>query len=176
MRKAFSMLLAIGVIVVVATVSMLVLNLSGKIVKNTTVQYRQEQAILLAKSYTELAVMTVLNYDRNASDDCVENVNGVINNLIPGHSAPSGVSSTNGGGYDVQTRIYYIGNDLPCSSSRILNSGYIITTDYADGNASANGAVAAVIVDVFVRYKDPDVADPVHSPWITYHHRTIQKI
>jgi hypothetical protein len=169
------MLVAIVVIVLVATISALVLSLGGKVVKTTTFQYRQEQAALLAKSYTELAIMAVINYNRNSSGNCIENVNGVINNLLPGGSVPSGVSSTNGGGYDVQTRIYYLGNGLPCSSSRILNSS-AIATNYADGNASVGGAVAAILVDVFVRYKDPDAANPTIAPWITYHHRTIQKI
>jgi type II secretory pathway pseudopilin PulG len=175
MRKAFSMLMAIVVIVIVATLSALVLSLGGRVVKSTTIQYRQEQAALLAKSYTELAVMAILNYDRNASNDCVENVNGVVNNLVPGGSAASGVSSTNGGGYDVQTRIYYIGENLPCSTSRVLNTASLVT-NYADGNASAGGSVAAVLIDVFVRYKDPDAPNPATAPWITYHHRTIQKI
>lgn len=170
------MLVAIVVIVLVASISALVLSLGGKVVKTTTFQYRQEQAALLAKSYTELAIMAVINYDRNSSGNCIENVNGVVNNLVPGGSVPSGVSSTNGGGYDVQTRIYYLGNGLPCSSTRILNGSNTIATDYADGNASVGGAVAAILVDVFVRYKDPDAANPATAPWITYHHRTIQKI
>jgi len=169
------MFVAIAVLVIVSLISMMVLNLSGKTVKATTIQYRQEQAILLAKSYTELAIMTVLNYDRNASNDCVETVQGVVNNLIPGGTVPSGVSSTNGGGYQVTAQIYYLGNNLPCSSTRILNTTPIVT-DYADGNGTRNGDVAAVLIDVKVQYKDPDAADPANSPWITYRHQTLQKI
>jgi len=169
------MLMAIAVLVIVSLISMLVLNLSGKVTKATTLQYRQEQAILLAKSYTELAMMTVLNYDRNLSNNCVETVSGVVNNLIPGGSVANGVSSTNGGGYQVTAKIYYLGNNLPCSSSRILNQNPIVT-DYADGNNTRNGDVAAILIDVKVQYKDPDAADPSASPWITYRHQTLQKI
>jgi len=175
MRQGFSLLIAISVIVIVSILSMLVLNLGGKVVKATTLQYRQEQAVLLAKSYTELAIMSVLNYDRNATNECVETVQGVVNNLVPGSTVTGGVSSTNGGGYRVSAQIYYLGNNLPCSATRILNTTPIVT-DYADGNNSRNGDVAAIIVDVKVQYKDPDADDPANSPWITYRHRTLQKI
>ncbi len=57
MRSAFSMITAIFVIVVMATVAAFILNISAKSVKATVLQYRHEQAILYARSYTELAVM-----------------------------------------------------------------------------------------------------------------------
>jgi len=181
MRKAFSMITAVFVIVIMATVAILVMSTSGKIVKETTIQYRKEQAMLLARSYTELAVLAVTNYDRSTSSNCVENINGVVNALIPGASPATGVSSTNGGGYDVQTRIYYLGNNLPCSNSRKLNnsidtsrSNTIIATDY--NNTGSSDAIAGIIVDVYIRYKDPDAYDPANSPWITYYRRTLQKI
>lgn len=176
MRPAFSMLMAIATVVIVAILSVLVLNLSGRMLKSGVVNYREEQAALLAHSYTELAIMSIINYDRNNSGNCIENVNGVVNNIDPESSAAaSGATTANGGGYDVQTRIYYLGNGLPCSGTRIVNTNNI-TTDYSDGNASANGSVSAVIIDVFVRYKDPDATNPTTAPWITYHRRTLQKI
>lgn len=57
MRSAFSMITAIFVIVLMATVAVFILNISAKSVKATVLQYRHEQAILYARSYTELAVM-----------------------------------------------------------------------------------------------------------------------
>ncbi len=173
MRKAFSMVTAIFVIVLMATVAMLVLSTSGKIVKETTLQFRKEQAMFLARSYTELAVLAVTNYDRNTSSDCIENINGVVNALTPGSAPATGVSSTNGGGYDVSTRIYYLGNGLPCTGTRVLN-GTAIQRDY--NNTSGPDAIAGIIVDVYVKYKDPDTLSPSTSPWITYHRRTLQKI
>ena len=173
MRKAFTMITAIFVIVIMATVAMLVLNLSGKTVKETTIQYRKAQAMLLARSYTELAVLAVIDYNRTAGGDCIENIDGVVNALTPGAAPATGASSTNGGGYDVQTRIYYLGNGLNCSGTRMLNSASL-STNYNDTGGS--DSIAAIIVDVYVRYKDPDVEDPAHSPWITYHRRTLQKI
>jgi peptidyl-tRNA hydrolase len=51
-RKAFSMITAIFVILMMATVGGFIMNLSGKMVQETASQYRKEQAILYAKSYT----------------------------------------------------------------------------------------------------------------------------
>ncbi len=175
MRKAFSMVTAIFVIVLMATVAMLVLSTSGKIVKETTLQFRKEQAMFLARSYTELAVLAVTNYNRNTSSDCIENINGVVNALTPGSDPETGVSSTNGGGYDVSTRIYYLGNDLPCTGTSILNSTPI-QSDYNNTSTPGPDAIAGIIVDVYVKYKDPDTLSPSTSPWITYHRRTLQKI
>jgi len=57
MRKAFSMIMAIFIIVLMATVGAFILNISAKSVKSTMLQYKREQAILYARSYTELAIM-----------------------------------------------------------------------------------------------------------------------
>ncbi len=171
------MITAIFVIVIMATVAMLVFSLSGKMVKNTTIQYRHEQAILLARSYTELAIMAVMDYNR--STDCIEDINGVVNGIVPDGPTNSG-GSTNGKGYRVQTRIYYLGNSLPCSSTRRLtgNSSYgtsSIVTDYNDTSQTGD-SVAGIVVDVYVSYKDPDAPDVTNAPWITYFRRTLQKI
>jgi hypothetical protein len=182
MRKAFSMIIAIFVIVVVAAIAALVLNLASRMTKTTGAQYYREQAALLARSYTELAVMAVINHNRNTANNCIEDIDGVVNGLDP-NTAPGG-SSIDGSGFDVQTRIYYIGNDLPCSQSRKLTdstdaagSATRVSTNYQD--AGATDAAAGMIVDVYVRYKDPDAASLIggaQAPWITYHRRTLQKL
>jgi len=160
-RKAFSLLVAISVIVIMATVAMLVMNTTGKITRGTTTQYQKEQAVLLAKSYTELAIMSVMSNDRNntysSGNDCIENINGVI--------GPSG-SSTNGEGYRVRTRIAYIGDNRfgTCSGTRVLSNS-VVTPE-----SSLN-----IIVDVYVEYKELDHPS-ANPPWITYHRRTLQKI
>lgn len=177
MRKAFSLITAIFVMLIMATVAAFILNLSGKITQETGAQYRQEQAALLARSYTELAVMAVINHDRNATSPgtCIEDIDGAINGLLP--NGPVTGSSTGGSGYDVMTRIYYLGNGLPCSETRKLtdstnasNSSTLITTNY--NNTSSSDALAGIIVDVYVRYVNPDA--PTH--WITFYRRTLQKI
>ena len=169
------MITAIFVIVIMSTVAMLVFSLSGKMVKGTAIQYRTEQAALLARSYTELAVMAVIHHERNATSHCIENIDGNVTDLIPGTNT-SGATVDNGGGYSVQTRIYYIGNGLSCSSVRILNPSTPIVTNY--NTTLAHDALAAIIVDVYVRYKDPAAAaiNSSSAPWITYHSRRLLKI
>lgn len=153
-RNAFSILTAIVVIIIMATVAVLVTNLAGKIVQTTTVQYRKEQAMLLAKSYTEYAVMAVMSNDRNTSD-CIEYINGDIGNNVD-----------NGDGYRVNTRIAYIADGLP----RVQNCANVLNASVVTPETALS-----IIVDVYVRFKDPD--SPVNNaPWITYHRRTLQKI
>jgi len=157
-RKAFSMLTAIFVIVLMSTVAMLVMSLTGKIVKETTAQYQKEQAVLLSKSYTEYAIMAVMSNDRNATD-CIENIDGRIGNSV-----------NNGQGYLINTRIAYIADSNArvgtCAATRILDDSGITTAESA----------LSVIIDVYVRYRDPDHPTVNTAPWVTYHRRTLQKI
>ncbi len=165
MRKAFSMITAIFVILLLATIAMLVLNMAATTAYNTTTQYRHEQATLYAKSYTELAVMSVLDYNRTQNNNCVNNINGTIGNY------------NDGSGYEINTIISYIGNGStiisfpPCS--RVLNTLSIPSVPL--------GSVPDIIIDVYVRYKDPEHvatsgAAGATAPDITYHRRTLQKI
>ncbi|DAB40341.1 MAG TPA: hypothetical protein CFH81_09090 [Sulfurovum sp. UBA12169] len=156
MRHAFSMLTAIIVIVLMATVAMLIISLSGKMVKETTTQFQREQAALLAKSYTEYAVMAVTANDRNATNNCLHDIDATIG------------SPATGNGYRIRTRIAYIGHAgevNSCAATRIFSN--TVTTPRSPLN---------VIVDVYVEYKEPDHPDSTNAPWITYHKRTFQKI
>ena len=152
-RKAFSMLTSIVVIVLMATVSIFVMNLSGKIVKSTTTQYQHEQAELYAKSYTEYAVMAVTG--NNRSIDCVENISGTIG------------TPANGNGYRVRTRIAYIVNGTEVDTSK-CNDVRVLSTGVATQDTPLN-----ILVDVYIDYKDPDNTG---GPYMTVHRRTIQKI
>jgi type II secretory pathway pseudopilin PulG len=153
-KKAFSMLTSIVVIVLMATVAMFVMNLSGKIVKSTVIQYQHEQAELYAKSYTEYAIMAVTGNDRSVG--CMEDIDANI-----------GSDPTNGNGYNVRIRIAYIvdGTQIDtskCAGTRVLSTG--VTT---------SNTPLSIIVDAYVDYKDPD---NTNGPWLTVHRRTIQKI
>ena len=120
-HKAFSMLTAIIVIVIMATVAILILNVSGKIVKETTAQFQREQAMLLAKSYTEYAIMSVSANDRNSTTNCLRDIDGNI-----------GTNPSNGNGYRVRIRIAYIGNAAEvgsCAATRTFSSS-VVTPDY----------------------------------------------
>ncbi len=162
MRKAFSMLTAVFIIILMATVSAFVVNISGQAVETTVLQYKKEQAVLYSKSYTELAIMAATANDSTAgtAPSCAQDIDGRI-----------GTDVNNGIGYDIQTRISYIGNNLKCATTRELNNQAIpIVTDDA----------LHIIIDVYVKYRDPAfiaaAGTATGAPWITYHRRTLQKL
>ena len=163
-REAFSMITAIFVIVLLATVAAFILNLSGKIVSETTTQYRKEQAILYAKSYTEFAIMSA------TAKDCIKTITANVDGTATQVKA--------GQGYRVIINLQYIGNELASSTCDTL--GGAIT------NIASQGAT--VLIDTYVRYRDPDHPRAIAGdPWkstsnpngyegITYHRRTIQRL
>lgn len=147
-RKAFAMITAIIVIVLMSTVTMFVMNLSGKLVKETTAQYQKEQAMLLANSYTEYAVMAVTANDRSVK--CLRTINGTYN------------------GYRARIQISYIGNYTTignCAGTRKLSTA-VVTPD----------TPLTIIVDAYIDYDDLDNPSGSGVPKITYHRRTVQKI
>lgn len=152
MRPAFSMLTAIFVIVIMASVSIFVMSLSGKVIKSTTAQYQHEQAALYAKSYTEYAILAVTGNDRTAN--CLKTINGKI-------GAP-----TTGNGYRVRTHISYIAGPAvgltSCPTTRRLNT-----------TVQTTSTPLTIIVDTYVDYKDPENSA---GPWFTVHRRSVQKI
>ncbi len=127
-RKAFSMLMAIFVIFIMASIGTLVMSLSGKLVKETTAQYQREQAVLLANSYTEYAVMAVTANDR--STNCLSTINGTWN------------------GYSARIEIAYIGTASVisnCDDERELGTVSV-----------GSDTPLTIIVDAYVDYKDLD--------------------
>ena len=154
MRKAFSILTAIFIIVLMATVAAFIMNLAGKMVKETTTQFQREQAVLIAKSYTEYAILAVTANEHNSSN-CLNNITGGYGDDGSGNYV-----------YNVDVNISYIGNNLNGSCSRILNTNAI----------TAPKSPLNIILDVFVSYKDIDNPAGASAPDITYHRRSLQKI
>ena len=159
MRKAFSMLTAIVVIVLMATVASFIMNLSGKMVQGTTAQFQHEQAALLAKSYTEYAILAVTANDHTATN-CLNSIDGTFGN--DGNGNPL---------FSMQVDISYIGRtpplpQLPLHANCTTLSNAVVTT-----NSPLN-----IIVDVFVNYRDLDHPAGAAAPTITYHRRSLQKI
>ncbi len=148
-RKAFSLITAIFVIVLMATVAMYIMDISGKMVKETTAQYHREQSMLLGKSYTEYAIMSVMANEHN-STNCLNTITGAY------------------GIYNININISYICNGrLDASCTNTLSD--TVTTPRSPLN---------IIVDVFVSYQDQDHPNTTASPApnITYHKRSLQKI
>jgi len=149
-KKAFSMLTAIVIIVLMSSVAVFVMNISGKIVKSTTAQYQNEQAELYAKSYTEYAILAVTGNDR--ATKCLSTINGTI-------GTPS-----SGNGYVIQTEIAYIGPSSVignCAGTRKLST-----------NVTSVETPLTVVIDVYVKYRDPDNT----AQRRIVHRRSIQKI
>jgi len=161
MRYGFSMITAIFVILLLSSVGAFIVNISGKTVKSTTFQYRKEQSALLAKSYTELAIMGVTANDATV-DNCLEEITGTV-----------GGDPKNGEGYEVKVDISYIGDNtkLKCTPKHTLSTSQDILRDQQ----------LYIIVDVYVKYIDFDIVSMTEdvkndTPRITYHRRTIQRI
>jgi len=146
-RKAFSMITAIFIIVLMSSVAAFIANISGKMVKETTAQYHREQSVLLAKSYTEYAIMAVTANDHNLST-CLNNITGTY------------------GIYNVDVNISYI------ARSGILHGN----CNSLDETVVTAKSPLNIIVDVFVKYKDTDHPLGASAPDISYHRRSLQKI
>jgi len=154
-QNAFSMITAIIVIIFMSTVAIYVLSTSAKIITETTAQYQREQAVLLAKSYTEYAIMAVTANESNVTGQCLTDIDGTIG------------SPNNGEGYNIRIRIAYIGHSAlidPCANTREL------------GNSITPRSPINIIVDAYVEYKEADNPDNSNAQFITYHKRTLQKI
>jgi type II secretory pathway pseudopilin PulG len=151
MRNAFSMITALFVIVVMATITALVFSLSGKLVKSTTDQYQREQAMLLAKSFTEYAVMALTANDR-INNNCLYTIRN---------------QPANPNDYTVTVQISYIG------ANAVLGNCTSPTRIFDNAVGEPTTPLTAVI-DVYVTYRDPD--NPNAAYRFTYHRRTLQKI
>jgi type II secretory pathway pseudopilin PulG len=154
MRPAFSMITAIFVIMIMSSVGAFVLNLSGKMIQETTTQYRKEQAILYAKSYTEYAILAATS--RNCIRNITANVDGNNNKVREGE------------GYHIEVRVLYLGANSACANQ-------VGTTNLAYPDT-------AVLIDTYVRYRDPQhpqslsTVNWTNNPGITYHRRTLQRL
>lgn len=159
-RPAFSMITAIFIMLLMATVGAFIMNLSGKMVQETTTQYRKEQAILYAKSYTEFAIMSATA--RTCVKSVTADVDGTQNDVKQGQ------------GYRVVVNVRYLGNESPCP-----NATYYVTDEPLSTPSSRQ---SVVLIDTYVHYRDPDNPSSTTAitwatnPGITYHRRTIQKL
>lgn len=147
-KSAFSMITAIFVILLLSSVAAFIMNLSGKMIEATTTQYRKEQAILYAKSYTEFAIMSA------TARDCIKtitaNVDGTAAEVLAGQ------------GYRVTVNVQYIGNDLTTAGVANCNTlGNAIT------NPSSKGSI--VLIDTYVRYRNPEHPRAIVRPMEKYH-------
>jgi len=185
MRRAFSMITAIFLIVLMAGLLALVSSLSGKIVKTTTAQYRKEQAALLAKSYTEYAILAIQGH-HFANGNCLRTITAGINSL----DGNANVGAINRGeGYQVEVKVQYLGINnagMNCPATGTSAFDHRSVGDQTNGNvATTNPNDLYATIDVYVMYHDMLVVDTIlangvavnnQTPWITFHRRTLQKL
>ena len=166
-RKAFSMLVAIFVIMILSLVASYIFYANSTTAKVGQLQYQRAQAMLLARSYTEYAVLAIQGHNRNVNSGCV---NKIVTDI--------GANPEQGQGFKVIVKISYIGNQ-----KYIQNCG-AKTAQLANPNITNQTApedTLMAIVDVYVKYKDMQhqglSAGANNSvPWHTYHRRSLQKI
>lgn len=169
-KKAFSMLTAIVVIVAMSVIAMYVMSTAGKSIKMSTDQYRKEQAMLYAKSYTEYTIMAV-SADARAGN-CLEDINANIDGGIGTQNNPNT-------GYRIRVRLSYIGDNLQtanCAPLRVLSNAVEAAIPVANRQNQLN-----IIVDAYVDYRDLNSRDNgaggnVMNKILTYHRRSLQKI
>ncbi len=151
-REGFSIITAVFVLVLMSTVAMFIVNISSKIVKETSDQYQKEQSVLLAKSYTEYAIMAVTANEHN-STNCLNKITGTF------------------GIYNIVVNISYIGNDANLGSGSTSSCSRKLSTSVVTPKSPLN-----IVVDTFVSYPEIDRPAGTGTPNITYHRRSLQKI
>ena len=161
LRSGFSMLVAIFVIVLLSLVATYIFYASSSIAKEGSIQYQREQSMLLARSYTEYAVLAISGNDRSIK--CLNEIDATI-----------GTDPDKGEGYKVKIYITYIGN------TKYINNGNkcdLIAAELSNTDIDT----LSVVLDVYVKYKDiqnPNLYNGNEDlvPWQVYHRRSIQKI
>ncbi len=146
MRKGFTLLTAIIIMITIATLMGLMISLSTTGVKSTTDIYLKEQANLLTRSATEYALLAISGHDN--TQNCVEH----IHIDYPDATAPT---------HEANITIWYMGRNLPAACHHILAN---------DINRTESNLTAIVDVKVWVNRANTGITEP-----IVIHRRTIQK-
>ncbi len=147
-KNGFAMIMAITVIVIMATIMAISLSMTAVTAKRTTNTFLYEQAVLLSKSATEFALLKI-----SQSDPCeITSINM--------KKDPFDDDDDNGI-FDINITMKYVYKGSVCSDS---SNQYIdIQTDEQNGS---------VLLDVTVSVTD----ETVSSEPIRYFRRTIQKL
>ena len=148
-KNGFAMIMAITVIVIIATIMALSLTLTSKTTKRTTDVYLYEQAELYAKAASEIALLNI------AKQGC----NGTNNPLIiPFGNNPGEIQ------YDANVTMQYVftNNSGPAGCTKFTTTTPVTTPEQ-------NGSV---VMDIAVTLHDSSIT----TEPIRYFRRTIQKL
>ncbi len=105
MRRGFTLITAIIIMITIATLMTLMITLSTASVKSTTDIYLKEQAELLTRSATEYTLLALSGHNHN--QNCLEN----LHLFYPDATSPS---------HEANVSIWYIGRDLPSGCGHVL--------------------------------------------------------
>jgi len=146
-RSGFAMLMAIMLLIVIATIMAVSLSMSTTTAQRTTNEYLHEQAILLTSSATEYAVLAISGHTINATNGCINSISA----LYPNATTPM---------FDINVTIQYVNGIAGCNQYVTAPSTTLLAID-------TNGTV---LMDVVVT--DHNISN---EP-IRYHRRTLQKL
>lgn len=151
MKKGFSLIMAIFFVMLIATLGMMSLSLSSKIVKQSGDVYLKEQAELYAMSATSLAVLDMQGTDY--SSECLTEK-----------------AYDFGDGFVATVNIFYLDNDMPRCSANAKSSNHIDKSNMGlkDVNNNRVNYYNVALIDVMVQNNDG--IEPVR-----FHRRTIQR-
>lgn len=174
MRRAFGLIAAIFFIVLVATTAITALSIATMTARDTNNAHNREQAVLLAQSATEYAVLAMQKHQYPACNNGIapcaatENCLETINITYPNPQNPL---------FNINVRIDYL--DMNFRSACNLNTigqiplqNTMIDDPANPGNKINSGVVQShqALIDVTVTS-----TNALGEPRIRYHRRTIQK-
>lgn len=133
MRKAFNLMMAIGMILVLSGAAILTMKYVSISAQHITDSYVKEQAEIFAKSVLEAALLKVEGYDRSTNNDCLTDFST--------ESADGRFLAK------VYIRHYYLYNGED-------NDGTTLDNCSIDENISTNESHGYVIVEVVVTTND----------------------
>jgi hypothetical protein len=154
-RRGIAMIMAIAVIVILATIMAVSLQITAQTSKQTVNDYLHEQAILLTRSAVEYTLLRISAQDRNTSG-CLETLSGAY--------APNGINM-----FDINVSIAYIGLSGGSAIDECTPAqSYIKNKDV--NNSDSKGSI---LLDVLVS-TSPE--SNITTEPIRYHRRTLQKL
>ena len=156
MRRGFGLVAAIFFIVLVATTAITALSIATMTARDTSNIHNREQALLLAQSATEYAVLAMQKHQYPANTAATENC---LNSMEIKYQ-PDGADEAL---FNINVKIDYLDPNLPASCSSIGSTALVGVT----GNEVKT---RQALVDVTV-----ESTDALGEPKIRYHRRTIQR-
>ena len=151
-KNGIAMIMAIAVIVIIATLLALSISLTSQTSKKTTDVYIYEQAALLSHSAAEYALLRI-SQDNNSTNPC---------NFTGANFSPDIDGDGNPDYYDINISVRYVYTNFPATCNAAQQYTTVSTPEQ-------NGSV---LMDITVHVNDTTIA----SEPINYFRRTLQKL